>query len=88
MTTETTKPKRKKLWIITLGIAAVVIAVVATFLVVMNQAVGPPAPPNGPNVAIWNGSFCGNSGNCGYSPTVKTVLNGTTRRQDAPAKTR
>ena len=78
VTTETTKPKRKKLWIISIAIAVVVIAVVATFLVVMNQAVGPPAPPNGPNVAIWNGSFCRNSGNCGYSPSVKTVLNGTT----------
>ena len=78
MTTKTAKPKRKKLWISIIGLAVVVVAVVATLLVVMNQAVGPPAPPNGPNVAVWNGSFCINSGNCGYSPSVKTVLNGTT----------
>ena len=65
MTTNNAKPSRKKFWII-IGIVAVVIAVVATVLVVMDQSVSPPAAPSGPNVIVWNGTFCNGPGNCGY----------------------
>ena len=77
MTSETTKPKRKKLWII-IGIIAVVVAVVATLVVVMDQPVTPPAAPSGPNVIIWDGTFCNGPGNCGFSANNKTVSVGTT----------
>src|SRR6059058_4887514 len=77
MTTNNAKPSRKKFWII-IGIVAVVIAVVATVLVVMDQSVSPPAAPSGPNVIVWNGTFCNGPGNCGYSPSVKTVAVSTT----------
>jgi plastocyanin len=77
MTTNNAKPSRKKLWII-IGIVAVVIAVVSTVLILMDQSVSPPAAPSGPNVIVWNGTFCNGPGNCGYSPSVKTVAVGTT----------
>src|SRR5438046_9537966 len=77
MTSETTKPKRKKLWII-IGIIAVVVAVVATLAVVMDQPVTPPAAPSGPNVIIWDGTFCNGPGNCGFSGNNKTVSVATT----------
>jgi plastocyanin len=72
------KPSRKKLWAI-IGIAAVVIVIVASVFYIMNRPITQPAPPTGPNVTIWDGGVsCSNNGNCGYSPTNKTVTGGTT----------
>src|SRR5437773_11874217 len=71
MTSETTKPKRKKLWII-IGIIAVVVAVVATLAVVIDQPVTPPAAHIGPDVIIWYGTFCNGLENCVFGRHNKT----------------
>jgi len=44
----------------------------------LSQSLTPPAAPSGPNVVIWNGSFCTKPGNCGFVANVKTVAVGTT----------
>ncbi|HEV2120834.1 MAG TPA: plastocyanin/azurin family copper-binding protein [Candidatus Bathyarchaeia archaeon] len=75
---DSTKPSsrsRKKLWII-IGALAVVLIVVASVVYVANRAGAAPLPPNGPNVTVWDTGFCSNSGNCGYSPTIKNVTSG------------
>ena len=76
----TVSGSRRKLWIL-LAIAIIIVGVVGAVVGIgffMNQSSGPPPPPNGPNVTIWNGLGCSNSGNCGYSPTRKSVTVGTT----------
>ncbi len=78
MTTPTSKPSRKKLWIIIATVVAVVVVVVGTLAVLMNQSATPPAAPASPNVIIWNGTFCNMSGNCGFVPNVRNITIGTT----------
>jgi plastocyanin len=72
------RPSRKRLWIMIVALVVVVVVVVGTLVVLMGQSVPPPAAPNGPNVVIWNGSFCTMSRNCGFVANVKTVAVGTT----------
>lgn len=77
---DSTKPSsrsRKKLWII-VGVAAVVLIIVSSVAYLSNRPGAAPPAPNGPNVTVWDTGFCSNSGNCGYSPTVKNVTAGTT----------
>ncbi len=71
------KPSRKKLWII-LGVVVVAVIVVASVAFITRLPTAAPVAPSGPNVTIWNGTFCSDSGNCGYVPTVKNVTTGTT----------
>src|SRR5438445_945738 len=71
------KPSRKRLWII-LGVVGIIVIAVASVVAINLLSPKAPAPPSGPNVTIWNGSFCSDSGSCGYSPTVKNVAVGTT----------
>jgi plastocyanin len=78
MTAENPGYGRKRLWITIVAIVVVVVIVVGTLLVLMRETVTPPAAPSGPNVIIWNGTFCSMSGNCGYVPNVKTITVGTT----------
>ena len=77
MTNEKPVRSRKIVWII-VGVAIVTTAIVASLFYAMNQPVTPPAPPNAPNVIIWNGTFCNTASNCGYSPTTRNVTSGTT----------
>jgi len=65
------KPSRKKLWIILAVVVVAVIVVASVAFITRLPTFAPPAP-SGPNVTIWNGTFCSDSGNCGYVPTVKT----------------
>src|SRR5436309_15740221 len=71
------KPSRRKLWII-LGVVVVAVIVVASVALITHLPTFAPPAPSGPNVTIWNGTFCSDSGNCGYVPTVKNVTTGTT----------
>src|SRR5207244_10639287 len=71
------KPSRKKLWIILAVVVVAVIVVASVAFITRLPTFAPPAP-SGPNVTIWNGTFCSDSGNCGYVPTVKNVTTGTT----------
>src|SRR5207247_10427008 len=71
------KPSRRKLWII-LGVVVVAVIVVASVAFITRLPTFAPPAPSGPNVTIWNGTFCSDSGNCGYVPTVKNFTTGTT----------
>src|SRR5206468_11331778 len=71
------KPSRKKLWIILVVVVVAVIVVASVAFITRLTTFAPPAP-SGPNVTIWNGTYCSDSGNCGFVPTVKNVTIGTT----------
>jgi plastocyanin len=73
---ETSKPKRKKLWI-TLGVVAILLLVIGSIVYLVNRPVAAPPAPAGPYVTIWDGGFCNGAGNCGYSPTGKNLTAGT-----------
>lgn len=70
--------RRKRPILIIATIVLVTIAVIASIIYVMNQPAAAPAPPNAPDVIIWNGSFCNTASNCGYSPVTRNVTSGTT----------
>jgi plastocyanin len=69
--------RRRKIWIIPPVVVIVLVVVVAAFYA---SSLSPTAPtaPSGPNVTIWNGTFCNGSGNCGFVPNIKNVTVGTT----------
>src|SRR5215472_34753 len=71
-------PKRnKKLWII-IGAVIIIVAVVGGVFYFASLSSQAPVAPSGPNVIIWNGTFCNGTGNCGFVPDVRNVTVGTT----------
>ncbi len=68
--------RRGKIWIIAAVAVIVLIVVVAAFASSLSSA--PPTAHSGPNVIIWNGTFCNGTGNCGFVPNIKNVTVGTT----------
>ena len=75
--TQDTGRRRRKTWIV-LAAVVIIVAVVAGVFYVTSLSSGPPAAPSGPNVIIWNGTFCNGSSNCGFVPNVKNIIVGTT----------
>ena len=77
-TNQTPNPKRKrKLWVV-IAAVVIIVAVVAGVFYVMSLSSSPPAAPSGPNVIIWNSTFCNSPSNCGFVANVKNITVGTT----------
>ena len=76
--TQVTGRRRRKTWIVLAAVVIIVAVVVGVFYVTSLSSGVPPAVPSGPNVIIWNGTFCNGPSNCGFVPSVKNVTVGTT----------